>query len=106
MKPGVLAERLERADTVVFLDLPRRTCYRGVVERRLEFRGRARPDTGVHDRIDRAFIRWIWDFPRFVRPRVLELLEASTCEVVVLSSRRDVARFVASLPLPADRDGA
>lgn len=98
MKPGVLADRLERADTVIFLDLPRRTCFRGVVERRLAFRGRARPETGVDDRIDWAFMRWIWDFPRLLRPRILALLEACSCEVVVLSGRRDIDRFVDSLP--------
>jgi adenylate kinase family enzyme len=97
MKPGVLAERLERADTVIFLDLPRRTCYRGVVERRLAFRGRARPETGLPDRIDWAFVRWIWDFRRLLRPRILELLEACSCEVVVLSGRRDIDRYVDSL---------
>jgi adenylate kinase family enzyme len=43
MKPGVLAARLSRADTAVFLDFPRRACYRGLVERRLALRGRGRP---------------------------------------------------------------
>jgi adenylate kinase family enzyme len=29
MKPGVLAARFARADTAIFLDRPRRACYRG-----------------------------------------------------------------------------
>lgn len=98
MKPGVLAERLARADTAVFLDLPRRSCYRGLVERRLALRGRAHPELGAYDHVDRKLLRWIWRFPREVRPLVLELLRRARCDVVVLSSRAEVRRFLDGLP--------
>jgi adenylate kinase family enzyme len=98
MKPGLLAERLERADTVVFLDVPRRTCLRGVVARRLRHLGRIRPDTGTYDRLELPFLRWIWRFGRDVRPAVHAALEACSCNVVVLRSRSEVGRWVASLP--------
>lgn len=101
MKLGVLPARLAAADTVVFLDLPRWRCLWGVLKRRLRFRGHMRPDIGVYDRISVEFVRWIWSFRRRVRPRVLELLDECSCQVVILESRAQVAAFVRSLP---DRD--
>lgn len=107
MKPGLLAERLERADTAVFLDLPRRTCLRGVVARRLRHLGRVRSDTGTYDRLERPFLRWIWRFGRDVRPAVDAALRSCECDVVVLRSRREVDRWVASLPVAGvERTGA
>jgi adenylate kinase family enzyme len=103
MKPGLLAERLERADTVVFLDVPRRTCLRGVVSRRFRHLGRVRADTGTYDRLELHFLRWIWRFGRDVRPAVRAALEECSCEVVVLRSRREVERWVASLPREGTR---
>ncbi len=102
MKPGVLAERLDRADTVIFLDLPRRTCLWGVVRRRLEFRGRLRPELGVYDRISWPFIRWIWNFPRRQRPGIVAQLGDCVCDVVILRSWSDISRYVDALRRPAD----
>jgi adenylate kinase family enzyme len=97
MKPGTLAARLERADTAIFLDLPRRACYRGLLERRLALGRRPGPDPAAHGRIDRALVRWIWRFPREVRPRVLDVLGSASCDVITLSSRGDMGRFLVSL---------
>jgi adenylate kinase family enzyme len=107
MKPGLLAERLERADTAIFLDLPRRTCLRGVVARRLRHLGRVRSDTGTYDRLERPFLRWIWRFGRDVRPAVDAALGSCGCDVVVLRSRREIDCWVASLPVAGvERAGA
>ena len=97
MKPGVLAERLERADTVVFLDLPRRTCLRGLVERRVRFRRRPRPELGRPDRLTRAYVRWVWRFPRDVLPSIRHALATCRCEVVTLKSRREIDGYVRGL---------
>lgn len=102
MKLRVLAERLERADTVIFLDLPRRSCLWGVMRRRLEYRGKHRPELGVWDRVDWPFIRWIWRFPRHQRPAILASLASCSCNVVVLGSRRAVRTFLETLA--PDRD--
>jgi adenylate kinase family enzyme len=90
MKLGVLDDRLAAADTVVFLDLPRRSCLWGVVRRR----------DGVS--LNSEFLRWIWRFRRLHRPRVLALLAASSCEVILLRSRREARRFAAGLPARID----
>jgi adenylate kinase family enzyme len=98
MKLGVLPSRLAAADTAVFLDLPAWRCLSGVLKRRLRYRGQIRPDLGVYDRINREFIRWILSFRRRARPRILELLDSADCRVVILSSHREVAAFLAALP--------
>ena len=99
MKLGTLPERLERADTVVFLDLPARTCLLGVARRRARFRGAMRPDLGVYDRITWEFLRWNVGFRRRHRPRIVALLAAHRprVDVVILRSRRDVRRWLAGV---------
>jgi adenylate kinase family enzyme len=94
MKLGVLAARLAAADTVIFLDVPRRTCLWGVLKRRLRYRGQMRPDIGVYDRINAEFIRWIWSFGNTVRPRIMKALDECSCNVVVLRSRGQARTFL------------
>jgi adenylate kinase family enzyme len=98
MRLGTLDERLVRADTAVFLDLPRRACYAGVIARRRRYRGGVDPASGVADRVNLGFLRWIWRFPGRERRRVLALLDAhaETTDVVVLRGRADVERFLVS----------
>ena len=93
--------RFERADTVIFLDLPRRTCLWRVLKRVIRDRGRARPDLpdGCGEGIDFALLRWIWRYPRDDRPRVLALLAGLDAGVDVrrLRSRADVRRYLDAL---------
>src|ERR1700733_12043500 len=89
MKLGVLGERLARADTVIYLDLPTRECLSGILRRRLRYRGRSYPDIGVYDQINFAFLRWVWSFRRRHRPRLLQLLASFNGEQIVLRRRRD-----------------
>lgn len=93
--------RFERADTVVFLDLPRRTCLRRIVWRRLRDARRSRADlpAGCREGLDRAFVRWVWRFPVDSRPAVLELLRRLPAHVAVhqLRSPREVRAFLRAL---------
>lgn len=68
-----LEVRLAAADTIIFLDLPRTLCLWRAVRRWLSFRGRTRPDLGEDcpERLDWAYLRWIWDYPRLHRPALL-----------------------------------
>ncbi len=69
--------RLPVADTVVFLDLLRRTCLWRVIRRRLQYRGRSRPDIapGCPERLTWEFLKWIWDYPRKRRRQTLEIID-------------------------------
>jgi adenylate kinase family enzyme len=90
--------RFARADTVVFLDLPRRTCLWRATKRRLRYRGELRPDlpAGCPEAFDLSFYRWMWSFPRQVRPRVLAVLAGlgPEAEVHHLRSAAEVRRFL------------
>jgi adenylate kinase family enzyme len=100
MKLSTLEHRVCRADLVVFLDLPRRSCLAGLLVRRLRYRGAVDRELGVADRISLDFLRWIWRFRRDARPRILRALQGRPprTRLVVLRSRRDVGRFLADLP--------
>ena len=93
--------RFERADTVIFLDLPRRTCLRRVLMRVIRDRGRRRPDLpeGAYEGVDLELLRWIWSYPRTDRPQVLALLPRLREDVRVehLRSTQDFRRFLETL---------
>ena len=91
-----LPRRLERCDAVLFLDYPRRLGLFRALRRILRWRGRTRPDMaeGCPERLDPAFIRWIWDFHRTQRPRVLELLSAWKGEAHIFRSPAQCADFL------------
>jgi adenylate kinase family enzyme len=94
-----MARRFAAADTIVMLDLPAWRCTWRALQRALKHRGRTRPDMapGCPERIDLEFLRWIWDYPRRSRPRVMQTIEAARQgrRVVILRSEAEVAEFLA-----------
>lgn len=93
-----LARRLERADAVVFLDLPRRICMMRILWRLVTWFGRSRADLapGCPEQWDGEFVRWVWRWKQDVRPWVLAELARPRPEVmqITLRSPRDVAGFL------------
>lgn len=90
--------RLQACDTVVFLDMPRLTCIRRVLLRRLRHRGRARPDMtpGCNEKLSAEFLWWIWTYPARRRPAVLARLQTlrPNQSAAVLRSDAEVERFL------------
>jgi adenylate kinase family enzyme len=94
---GSLSIRVQRCDAIVFFDMPRLTCVGGVLQRWLGHRFRPRPDLpeGCPEKIDMAFLRWIWDYPRNSRPRVAAALQLAEPGVeIVTITRRAQARTI------------
>lgn len=94
--------RVAAADTIVVLDLPRRTCMRGVLTRWLLNRGRTRPDMpeGCPEKIDWTFIKWVWTFRKRSRPKQMALVDSlrGTKAIHVFTSRRDAYRWLEDVP--------
>jgi adenylate kinase family enzyme len=95
---STLPIRLARADTVIFLDLPARTCLWGIAQRRWRYRGGQHTD-GVYDRITWSFITYVLGYRRSMRPRVTALLaeHGQHTRYVRLTSRRQANRFLHQL---------
>jgi adenylate kinase family enzyme len=70
--------RLTYADAVVWLDVPRATCIARVLWRFITHVGQVREDMGpgCPERIDLAFIRWIWNFRRTHHAKLAATLSA------------------------------
>jgi adenylate kinase family enzyme len=97
---GLRDDRFVRADTVIFLDFPRRTCFWRLFLRLARDRDRSRSDLpqGCAEGFDLDLLRWVWAYPKIDRPRVLAILaRLDRAEVHHLHSRVEVERFLAAL---------
>lgn len=100
---STLPMRLDQADAVVFLDMPRRICLWRICKRLWEHRGgqnRAELAKDCPERWDWAFMRFVWRFPRLKRPGLLALLETyrDGRTIYRLRNTREVLEFVQGLP--------
>ena len=88
--------RLERADTVIYLDFSRRQCLRGWIGRVIKNRGRARADMapGCTEWFDPEMAGWIWKFNKQNRQRYLEKLKDWNGAVFIFHNRKEVNRFI------------
>ena len=92
--------RLEKCDTVIYLDFSRFACLLGVLKRVLTTYGTVRPDMaeGCPERFDLEFLQWVWNFNKNHREKYYRLLnETEGIEKIVLKNRRMVKRFLRSL---------
>jgi adenylate kinase family enzyme len=94
-----LSVRLARADTVIFLDLPRRTCMWRIVKRTGRPRVDYPPDVEESWRWMVLLLRWVWSYPGDKRPGIVANIgeHAKHAKVIHCESRTDVRRFVESV---------
>ena len=91
--------RAGRADMIVCLDLPRTLRVWRILWRRVQFHGQTRPDMPANcpERLDPAFLLFVWRWDRDSRPKAMALLDKmkGRTRVVHLTSPRQVRRFLA-----------
>ena len=95
--------RLQAADAVVFLDLPRWICACQAIKRRIEYRNKPRPDMapGCQETLFKPdfpeFLVRIWDYPNRAKPdvekRLLDLDPRT--RIIRLTSHNKTAQFLA-----------
>ena len=92
--------RLEKCDTVIYLDFNRITCLWGWFCRVIKNRGRARPDMapGCGEWLDPEFAKWLWNFNKLNRKKYLTMLmDAEGKNVYILKNRRQVRKFLKNI---------
>lgn len=103
---GTLEQRLQKCDTIVFLDRSRVLCLWRIVRRYLVYRDGTRPDVaeGCRESLNFEFVSWVWNYPRRSRPKVVRLLRehAEGKQIFWLRSRSDVQRFLSRFENPTD----
>jgi adenylate kinase family enzyme len=90
---STLAPRLERADTVIYLDFPIRLCLWRLIRRVTILRGQSRPDMpeGCPERFDLAFFWYVMNWNNGPRPRTERAIAPYADKVIRLSSPRALA---------------
>ncbi|HEX9962862.1 MAG TPA: DNA topology modulation protein [Pyrinomonadaceae bacterium] len=98
---GTLPMRLEKCDTVIFLDMPRALCVYRLLKRLALHRPGARPDMadGCDEKFDWEFIKfikWTWNYPARSKPKVEALLKSCENEkkIIRLKSKREIENFL------------
>jgi hypothetical protein len=72
-----------------------------IIKRRLEYRGKTRPDMGqgCPEKLDWEFISWVFNYNKRVKPKILEKIDrlGVADKLVTLKSQREVDSYLESL---------
>ncbi|MCK4339248.1 MAG: DNA topology modulation protein [Candidatus Cloacimonetes bacterium] len=90
--------RLKHADTVIFLNSKRFFCLWRCFKRFVKFRGRVRSDlaVGCYEKFDLEFFKWIWNYPKDIKPHILKMLEnvSQDKKIIRLNCNKEVNDFL------------
>ncbi|MBC7491288.1 MAG: AAA family ATPase [Novosphingobium sp.] len=99
-----LPMRLERADTVIWLDFPTRVCLARALKRWWRYRGRSRPDMteGCPERFNLKFLIYVLHFRSAWRGRNSAALGQFAGTILRVGSSSHLARWLATVPGAGD----
>lgn len=95
--------RLEAADTVIFLDMPRLLYFWRVIKRHILYWRRARPDLAKEcpEKITWSYLEEVWNFPTNERSTLIETFSSLESQeqkqIIWLTSAHAVSTFVKEL---------
>lgn len=93
--------RLQRADTLIYLDFPTWICLWRVLKRIFKYHGQTRPDMtpGCHERFDIGFLHYVITFRWIAAPRIENILGKGDylTNIVRLKNDKSVQAYLDSL---------
>ena len=98
---STMANRLEAADIIIFLDIGRLTCLFNAWKRYFKYRKKRRPDLaeGCYEKIDFDYYKWIWGYRKRSRHYTLECIEnyGKDKNVIILKTKKEIGIFIEKL---------
>ena len=92
--------RLEKCDTIIWLDYSRWACLRGMFQRVILNHGKVRPDMaeGCPERFDWEFFKYIWNFNKNNRVlNQIRIAKTKHAKAIVLKNRKEKQAFLESI---------
>lgn len=89
--------RVERADTIIFINMSTYLCLYRAIKRRIMYNGKSRPDMaeGCPEGVDFEFFKWILNYNKKIRPEILEKLKKYNDKtVIILNGKKEVKDFI------------
>ncbi len=83
--------RIPAADCIITVDGSRWICLWRVLKRKLTVDDRRRPDAPAGQKLDRAFFKYIWQYPTITQPLVLDCLRQYGSDKTLIRLRGDRA---------------
>ncbi len=88
--------RIPAADTLIVVERSRWSCLWRVLKRKATVDDQRRPDAPPGQKLDRAFLRYIWQYPAVTKPFVMERIRRYGPEkpLILLRSVNDIERLM------------
>lgn len=100
-------DRLQAADTIIFLDMPQWLCFSHVIKRRFEFRNKQRDDLpeGCREKLNICYLLKVMVFPLrgriLFRQKIARLQRDKKINYYRFTSRREIAAFLHNISAEA-----
>lgn len=93
--------RMQNADTIIFLDLPKITCSFRVIKRLFDQRNRKRMDVpdNCEENLDLGFLRLFYEIFNYHRKEILEKISKykNVKKIYFLKSQKEIDNFLSNL---------
>lgn len=96
-----LEYRVQQADMIIFLDMPRFVCFWRIFKRLMKYYGKETPSSaaqcpeGIRKEFF-VFLKWVWNFKKNYVPKVMKLLNAyaDAKEIYIFTSSKEIEQLL------------
>lgn len=105
MYESTLDLRIPAAETVIVIERSRLACLWGVLKRKATVDDYHRPDAPAGQKLDRAFLRYIWRYPAVTRPLLFDFIRRYGPDkaLIQLGGPNDTRRFLQQIQRAVER---
>lgn len=97
---STMESRIEKSDTVIFLDFSTIVCLFRVIKRRFQYINKTRPDMNPNcpEKIDLAFLLFVIGYRMNNRKKVKDILKNNEDKnIIILKNKKEVNKFIDEL---------